>query len=301
MFKYFFDFYFKKIILYLIIFLFFTRNFCIDVNSLFILNNSLQSLSKISKEKSELKLVLKSSEQFERTYQYGSIFLKLIIDDILSIPADAIVNAANQQCLGGGGIDGYITKHGGDSLRDARKRLPIVIGPDIRCPILQARITRAGDLTYSVIKCEVKEGAFEEKNQFKYVLHAVGPTCDPTTVTDENKKDLVTTYVNTLKRADAFNKNPKDKNYKEFELVDIEDLKPNYKITSITFPAISTGIFGCNTKDTAASVVKGVLDYLKDNQNTDIKLINFAFYDPLNFKKAKDDFDHYKQALDSFL
>ena len=72
----------------------------------------------------------------------------------------AIVNAANEGCLSGGGVDGAITSAGGAPLAEARRSLPIVDtdgGGLVRCPTGNAKTTIAGELG-----CE-------------WVVHAVGP------------------------------------------------------------------------------------------------------------------------------
>ena len=52
----------------------------------------------------------------------------------------AIVNAANEGCLGGGGIDGEVNYRGGDELQKAREALPL-IGPYCRCKTDDSKIT----------------------------------------------------------------------------------------------------------------------------------------------------------------
>tara|TARA_E500000331_G_scaffold154945_1_gene150510 strand:+ start:20441 stop:20986 length:546 start_codon:yes stop_codon:yes gene_type:complete len=68
----------------------------------------------------------------------------------------AIVNAANEQGLGGGGVDGAITKAGGIALAKARREMSKIWG-SVRVRTGDARATIAGDLS-----CQ-------------YVIHAVGP------------------------------------------------------------------------------------------------------------------------------
>ena len=75
---------------------------------------------------------------------------------VVSYSGTAIVNAANEGCLHGGGVDGAVNHAGGEELIAAREALPL-IAPRVRCHTGECKVTVAGDLS-----C-------------KWVLHAVGP------------------------------------------------------------------------------------------------------------------------------
>lgn len=75
----------------------------------------------------------------------------------------AIVNAANEGCLGGGGVDGAISDAGGEALFKARMALPLIKGVKgdfVRCPTGEAKIT--GPDEFGEIMTN-------------HVIHAVGP------------------------------------------------------------------------------------------------------------------------------
>src|SRR5436190_11840253 len=89
-------------------------------------------------------------ELFMSTRNINGVTLALLQGDIVTVQADAIVNAANSGLRGGGGVDGAIHRAGGpDIMEECRK-----IGG---CPTGSAVATTAGRLPA------------------KYVFHAVGP------------------------------------------------------------------------------------------------------------------------------
>ena len=82
--------------------------------------------------------------------------MRIVQGDITTLEVDAIVNAANQVMLGGGGVDGAIHRAAGKELFDACLKMPEV-RPGVRCPTGEARITPGFKLPA------------------KFVIHTVGP------------------------------------------------------------------------------------------------------------------------------
>ena len=82
----------------------------------------------------------------------GKTLIELVQGDITLQEVDAIVNAANSQLAGGGGVDGAIHRRGGPSIKQETDRRY-----STGCPTGTAVITAAGNLSA------------------KHVIHAVGP------------------------------------------------------------------------------------------------------------------------------
>lgn len=76
--------------------------------------------------------------------------------DITTLAVDAVVNAANESLLGGGGVDGAIHRAAGPALLAACRDIPEV-HRGVRCPTGEARITPGFALPA------------------RFVIHTVGP------------------------------------------------------------------------------------------------------------------------------
>lgn len=100
----------------------------------------------------------------------------------------------------------------------------------------------------------------------KYVIHAVGPRMGEG---DEDNK-LKNAVLNSLL------------------------LASQKKIESISFPAVSSGIFGF-PKDRCARILVGeAMNFLKRNKDSSLKVIEFCIYDDQTLSYFKKEFDDLK-------
>lgn len=111
-------------------------------------------------------------------FRYEDTVINILEGDITQVEVDAIVNAANNTLLGGGGVDGAIHRAGGRVILDQCKKIG-------GCPTGEARITTAGNLP-----C-------------KYVIHTVGPIYKDGK--SKEKELLYNAYYNSLKLAKEYN------------------------------------------------------------------------------------------------
>lgn len=98
--------------------------------------------------------------------------------DITKMQVDAIVNAANNSLLGGGGVDGAIHRAGGPAILEACKQIVAVQGG---CKTGEAVITTGGNLPA------------------RFVIHTVGPVWQGGHLGEGNL--LASCYKNSLQLA----------------------------------------------------------------------------------------------------
>jgi O-acetyl-ADP-ribose deacetylase (regulator of RNase III) len=149
-------------------------------------------------------------------YSINQSKLQFVQGDITRISADAIVNAANSQLAGGGGVDGAIHRAGGPAIMAELDRIRPRIG---RCPAGDAVVTAAGPLPA------------------KYVIHAVGP------VYRDGHHGEAETLASCYRRS--------------------LELAAQNGARKVTFPAISTGVYGYPRDDAARVSIAAVIEHLR--------------------------------------
>jgi O-acetyl-ADP-ribose deacetylase (regulator of RNase III) len=142
--------------------------------------------------------------------------LQVVRGDITRIPVDAIVNAANQALMGGGGVDGAIHRAGGPSLME---ELNVIRMREGGCPTGSAVVTGAGRLPA------------------KFVFHAVGPVYRGGR---QGEAELLASCYRTCLK-----------------------LAMERGVRSISFPAISTGVYGYPPDEAAGIAVREVRAFLE--------------------------------------
>ena len=201
----------------------------------------------------------------------GNCALILQNGDITRVKADFIVNAANKSLFAGGGVCGAIHRAGGPEVETACEKFPI--GQNgFRSLTADAKLTPAGNLPAAV------------------VIHAVGPCVSksyPDCISIEKATPLLhAVYKKVFANADVYlqtlkqNEKPDStiwpegvSNKKDQEL--LAKLK-NGEPISISFPTISTGLFGFPKKEAAQIALTEIYAYIKDKPI--IQEFNLIFY-----------------------
>ena len=165
----------------------------------------------------------------------GGKRLRLVLGDITRIPADAIVNAANSQLCGGGGVDGAIHRAGGPSLM---RELDQIRARSGGCPTGAAVATTAGNLPA------------------RFVFHAVGPVYRGGR---HNEAELLASCHRTC-----------------LQMAEERDLGV------VTFPAISTGVYGYPVAQAAPIALAADRTHLQ-RIDTRLQEIVFVLFDQPTF------------------
>ncbi|XP_053391623.1 uncharacterized protein LOC128554364 [Mercenaria mercenaria] len=172
--------------------------------------------------------------------------------NILKLPVDCIVNAANDTLQHGGGVAQVIARGAGQELTDEGNRY---IRKKHKIPVGQVVSTTAGKLPYS------------------YVIHAVGPRWS----------DYAPHYDNDVQRCenDLFSAL-----YNSFLEADKKGLQ------TIALPAISAAIFAVPIDLCVSQYVEAAIHYsLKESSRTNIKEIHFIDINPRIVRAIQSEFE----------
>lgn len=163
--------------------------------------------------------------------QLGLTQMQLLKGDITRIAVDAIVNAANSQLAGGGGVDGAIHRAGGPEIMRELDEIRARTGG---CETGSAVVTGAGLLPAT------------------YVFHAVGPRYRDGR---HGESELLASCYRTCLQ-----------------------LAAERGVKTISFPSISTGIYGFPIEEAAAIAVRTVANWLSEHAEPvrTVKLVQYS-------------------------
>ena len=172
--------------------------------------------------------------------QVGHSQIQLLKGDITSIALYDIVNAANSQLAGGGGVDGAIHRAGGPEIM---AELDVIRYRVRQCEPGNAVVTGAGRLPA------------------KYIFHAVGPIYHGGH--HGEAKTLKSSYTTCFK------------------------LAVEYELKTISFPSISSGVYGYPIDEGAKIALQTAADWLREHNGPvrTVKLVQFSDRDHEIYKK----------------
>lgn len=159
----------------------------------------------------------------------------LVQGDITNFKGDVIVNAANEEMVGGGGVDGAIHRAAGRRLYEECVKFPRQIGTNIRCSVGEAKMTAAYELPCKRVIHTVGPDYRCPNNQHPVYITCCDEEGNLDRVPMSSEQLLISCYESSLRL---------------FESLDWA--------TSIAFPSISTGIYGYPLEE-AANIASGVV------------------------------------------
>ena len=177
---------------------------------------------------------------FLATRTINGVTLALVRGNIVEVPTEAIVNAANSGLRGGGGVDGAIHRAGGPAIMEECRKIG-------GCPTGKAVATTAGNLPAT------------------YVFHAVGPIYSGG---QDDERLLASAYQSCL------------------------DLAEKHQVKSISFPSLSTGIYGYPLELAAPIALRTIIEHIK--KTTCLQQVLMVLYGESAYKA-------HEQALDKLL
>ena len=174
----------------------------------------------------------------------NGVKFSIIGGSVLDFVGDAFVNAANEGCVTGFGVDEWVNRSGGFQLKEARRKLG-------GCPTGSAKLTPSFDHTNT-----------------KYIIHAVGPVY-------RRKKNLFIVPNSTSILSGDTSKNNKNDNEDETQASQFVELdqklysayaesiriaEQNDEITTLAFCCLSAGVFlgEKSLEDVLHIAVKGI-------------------------------------------
>ena len=180
--------------------------------------------------------------QYIQKYELSSaLALYIVRGSVLDFAAKngAIVNAANEGCLGGGGVDGAITSAGGTKLAKDRLKLKL-IEKGIRCFTGDAVMTGPNEFG---------------KIRTPYVIHAVGPNYWEQLDPEAAHVLLRRAYQAAMSLAD------------------------DHGLTEIAFPLLSAGIFRASVPLSLIlkNAIVGINEWRKEGNKSLEKVHLYAF------------------------
>jgi O-acetyl-ADP-ribose deacetylase len=166
----------------------------------------------------------------------GASVIRIKQGDITKEKVDAIVNAANQTLLGGGGVDGSIHRAGGPAILEECRKLG-------GCRPGDAKITTGGRLPA------------------RHVIHTVGPIWRGGGKHEDDT--LASAYRRSL------------------------EVAREHKLTSVSFPSISTGAYGFPLTRAAGLAVRTIRDFLAGQaEPMEVTMVLFSAPDLRQYEEA---------------